>query len=432
MKLPRLRLSRWVRFEAALAALIVAFCDLHGQELRGRLSSTFYGFERAPGYEATSQHIRYYQTLDLSATKIAGRNLSLHLYGLANTDLRGNTVDDPRFWLYSAYLRYDFPMGEVRLGRQRIFAGVGFGTLDGVFTRFGLLEKTELEAFAGLQMPLVHGVKLDSWNESHMLGGRLRSTGWQRTRLAVSFVQKSRARKVYLLPGEYTAHRWLLEKISALQQRRVGIDLWQQTGRAEWSGRLDYDLLLNRLQRAEGNIRTRFGKLEVGGDYIFRNPLVDGNSIFSVFSQKSSQEMAARLLYAFSREVGLFGRVAYLAFEEESSLRFAVGIRARGGTLGVAHQSGYGGDRWGLTGDYHWRLDRRLWLHVSSNYSTYQEYGLDGEWEHTLAEILGLTWLPARGLRVDMELQGLQNRHVDVDVRALLRVTYGFRTRIAG
>ena len=95
--------------------------------------------------------------------------------------------------------------------------------------------------------------------------------------------------------------------------------------------------------------------------------------------------------------------------------------------LGLAHQSGYGGDRWGVVGDYRWRLNKRLWFHVGSNYNTYRYYGLDGDWEHTLAGIAGVTFFPRRGVRLDLEAHGLQNEHVNSDLRILLRATYGFR-----
>ncbi len=411
-----------------LVPLFALLRSASGQSLQGRSTTALYAFERAPGPSGESQHLRGYQTLDLTISRLGWRGLSFHLYGFASTDLRSNTVDDPRLWLYSAYLRYDFQGGELRIGRQRVFAGVGFGTVDGISGRYLWDGRAEAEAYAGLQMPLTEGLKVDSWDESHMFGGRLRSAAWQKTRLAMSFVQKSRARKVYLTPGEFTANRWLLEKISALQQRRLGFDAWHSFGPAELSARLDYDLLWNRVQRAECNARGNLGKVEVGLDYIFRNPLVDWNSIFGVFSQRSNQEIAGRVLYVLSREVGLFARAAWIGLEGESSRRFSLGLRARGGTLGLAHQSGYGGDRWGLVGDYRWKVNKKLWLHVSSDYNTYRYYGLDAEWEYTLAGTVGATWYPSRGLRLDLEFQGLQNPHLDSDLRALLRASYSFRT----
>lgn len=413
---------------AGLAANLLSGWHTDAQTVRGRFSSTLYGLERVPGEQGTVQHLRAYQTLNLTVSRLAGPRLSIQVYGLVNTDLRGNGVDDPRVWLYNAYLRYAFGKGEVRLGRQRVFAGVGFGTIDGLRLKTSWLPAVDADVFAGTQMPLTEGVNVDSWSDSHMFGVRLGSTRWERTRLAVSFVQKSRARKVYLAPGEFTANRWLLEKISALQQRRIGLDVWQGFGTlASASARLDYDLLQRQVHRAEVNGRANFGKLQLGMDYIFRNPLVDGNSIFSVFSQNSNHEIALRGIYSFSPSLGLFARVATIAFEEESTLRVSLGLRAQGGMVGLAHQSGYGGNRWGVVGDYRWRITRRLWLHLGSNYNTYRYYGLDGDWEHTLAGIAGATIYPMRQLRVDLELHGLQNRHVDSDLRFLLRAVYGVR-----
>ena len=400
------------------------------QSINARLNTAVYTWQSVPGTDSSANHVRGYQVVNLSVGRIFTPRLSFHTYAAVMSDFASNILDDPRTWLYDAYFSYVLPKAEVRLGRQRVFAGVGFGTIDGVRVLAGLFGRAELDVFAGSQMPLKTDFSIDSWDDSHMFGARLRSVAWRRTRLSLSYVEKARARKTYVAPGEFTADTWLLTKINALQQRRIGVDVWQGLGASSsLAARLDYDLLQSRVQRAEVNGRTALGSFQFGLDYIFRNPLVDANSIFSVFAQESNWEVAGRVLYLFTPATGVFVRLAHVGLEGASTNRITFGFRSKGGYLGLSTNNGYGGDRWGVVGDYRWRLSKKLWLNLGSNYGIYRYYGLDGDWEHTLAAYLGASYWLRRGFRLDAELQGLQNRHVSSDLRFLLRLNTNLRKR---
>ena len=188
-----------------LPAMLLFGTPGHAQTFNGRFTTAVYAFQRAPGSSGTADHLRAYQTVNLTLARLLDSRLSLQVYGFINTDLLANTVDDPRIWLYNAYLKYLGHFGQVRLGRQRVFAGVGFGTIDGIRLIGRVTRYAELDIFAGTQMPLTEGIGLDSWKDSHMFGVRLRTMRWERTRVSLSFVEKSRSRRVYLQPGEFTA-----------------------------------------------------------------------------------------------------------------------------------------------------------------------------------------------------------------------------------
>ena len=425
------------RFAAALLLLAVATLGLgigtggvQARSVRARLNTAVYTWQSVPGTAGSATHVRVYQVVNLNVGRIVTPRLSFHMYTAAVSDLNSKILGDPRFWLYSAYFRYHLPAAEIRLGRQRVFAGVGFGTIDGLRLIGRAFGRVEIDVFGGPRIPLDNGFGVTAFSGNGMWGGRLRTIGWQNTRIALSFVEKNRQRFAVLEPREFVTDCTLLKAVNSLEQRRVGLDVWQHFGEETSLGiRLDYDLLMRRVQRAELNGRTSLGSLRLGIDYIFRNPLVNANSIFSVFAQESNWEVAGRVLYFFTPSTGVFVRVAHVELEGISTNRVTFGLRAKGGYLGLSTNSGYGGDRWGLVGDYRWRLSKKLWLNLGSNYGIYRYYGLDGDWEHTLAAYFGVTCWLRRGLRLDAEVQGLQNQHVSSDLRFVVRLSTVLRKR---
>ncbi|NOZ56645.1 MAG: hypothetical protein GXO73_07645 [Calditrichaeota bacterium] len=415
---------------AAVFGLAGTTRHARAQSVRARLNTAVYTWQSVPGATGSATHVRAYQVVNLTVGRIVTPRLSFHAYTAVMSDLSGKILDDPRAWLYNAYFRLALRGAEIRLGRQRVFAGVGFGTIDGLRVIARAFKRVEVDVFGGPRMPLDNGFGISDAGDNAMWGGRLRTIGWRNTRVALSFVEKHRVRHASLDPSEFLVDYQLLKAVNSLEQRRVGLDIWQGFGRKTSLGaRLDYDLLMSRIQRAEVNARAGVGSFQFGLDYIFRNPLVDANSIFSVFAQESNWEVAGRVLYFFTPSTGVFVRVAHVGLEGISTNRVTFGFRSKGGYLGLSSNSGYGGDRWGVVGDYRWRLSKRLWLNLGSNYGIYRYYGLDGDWEHTLAAYFGATTWLRRGLRLDAELQGLQNRHVDSDLRFLVRLSTTLRKR---
>jgi len=400
------------------------------QTIHGRLTTTFYAFQRHELNGETLNNLRAYQLLSFTVANLGSPRLSFRAYALWNSDLRAAIRDDPRIWVYQAYFRYKSRFGELRLGRQRIFAGVGIGTIDGVRLKLRVSRLADVEAYLGTQLPLSASRGFDSWKDSHMFGLSLSSRVGSQTYIGVSFVQKNRTPRPYREPGLFTGEQWLLYQGSSLQQRRVGLDLRHAFGpRASASGRFDFDLIHRRFHRVELNGRLGSRRVHIGLDYIFRNPIVDANSIFSVFAQRSNAEIAGRVIYYFKRTLGVLVRFAHVMFEGKDTQRFTVALQLKRGYVGFNYQSGYGGNRGGIVGDLRYPVTRKIWLRVGSNYVRYRLYGLGDEYSTALAGILGLNIRLARTLWLDVEGQGLQNRGLRSDFRLRVQVSYRFARR---
>jgi hypothetical protein len=420
------------------AALVVAVClglalasdaGAAGPAVDGRLTTGFYILERDPGSEGETHHLRLYESLTLNARRVGSPRISLHTQMTYANDLGDGFTDDPRFWVSSAYLNWRHRFGFLHAGRQFVWGGAASGRLDGLRLRAVREGWSVVDLFAGVRSSLDLRDGLDSWSDSHMFGGRWQWTHWRRTELAASFVQMSRAPKPYRAAGVYSEDDyWLHHEVSSLRQRLVGLEASQTISpRMALQGRLDFDLPGKQVRLGELVGRWTAGRAQVSGEYVYRSPYIDANSIFSVIGA-ANQEAAGRLYLGLGQGMGVFARVTHLFLDGDSGTRGTLGLRAGGGSIGLTAADGYGGDRWALTGFYAWRVHRTVRLRLGSNYGSYHPLGSDGDREDALVGTVGATWQPRAAFDLDAELQGLQNEMVDSDMRLMLRATYRFRT----
>ena len=101
----------------------------HGLTIGGRLTSSVYGYEGQQN--ATTRHVRTHQGLRLDVGRMAVPELSLHLYLRGTTDVSRRAETDPRLRIYHAYVKWEKNRYSLHLGRQRVSAGVGYGSIDG-------------------------------------------------------------------------------------------------------------------------------------------------------------------------------------------------------------------------------------------------------------------------------------------------------------
>jgi hypothetical protein len=420
-----------------LGLALQASAGTAGPSLDGHLTTGCYVLQRVPGCEGETDHVRLYESLTLNARRVGNPRVSLHTQATYANDFGDGLTDDPRLWLSSAYLNWRFHTGFVYAGRQFVWAGAASGRLDGLRLRAVREGWSVVDLFAGVRSGLDVRDGIDSWSDSHMVGGRWQWTHWRRTELAASFVQMSRAPRPYRAAGLYSEDDyWLRHEVSALRQRLVGLEVSQTVSpRLALQGRLDFDMPGKQVRLGEAVGRWTAGRAQVSGEYTYRSPYIDANSIFSVIGGSADQEAAGRVYVGLGQGTGFFARVTHLFLDGDSGTRGTVGLRAGDGSIGLTAADGYGGDRWALTGSYAWRVHRALRLRLGSNYGSYRPIDTGGHREEALVGTVGATWRPRAALDLDAELQGLQNDKVDSDVRLMLRATYRFRTgreRLAG
>ncbi|MFQ6114979.1 MAG: hypothetical protein ACE5NG_13015 [bacterium] len=398
------------------------------QSFNARFSTSFYSWERHLTDSISEDHLRIYQTAQITIGQLASNRLSFHLYGQAAQDVAKNADDDPIPRLYNAYFQWQERKGiiqKVKIGRQRVYSGVAYGTIDGLdlTVRAGKLFK--FGGFVGFLVPFSNEIELDEWDDSHAFGVRASTNKILGTKILVSFMQRNRRPAAYSAPGRYTQR---ILSFKSLEQRLVGIDIYRTINRKISAyGRFDYDLEQKRVRRGQLEIRiSPRQNLELAGEFFHRAPLIAANSIFTIFELNTTQEVALRANYRFKKDWFLNGNVGILLYDGDETVRFGFGLRCKYGYFGYNFRRGYGGQNNGLYATLNYPLTSKLGLLASTGIARYSLFDEDADKNTSLTGSLGFNYRAGKHFSVNFLGQGLRNRFFSNDFRFFARANYWF------
>lgn len=416
------------KLKRLLATLVVLVLPLqiNGQSINARFSTSFYSWERHPAESLSENHFRLYQTAQITMGQLASNRLSFHLYGQASQDIAESADADPIPRLYNAYFLWKERKGvvdKVKLGRQRVYSGVAYGTIDGLDLNLRIGKRFRVGGFIGVLVPFSNNIEIDDWNDGHAFGLRLSTNNLLGTRILVSFMQRNRRPVAYSAPGQFTQKKLTFE---SLEQRLVGLDAYRKLSRKLSAyGRLDYDIEQERVRRGQFELRfAPTNKLQVTGEFFHRAPLISANSIFSVFTQKTTQDVGLRVNYGFKKNWSFSGRFGIQLFEGDETVRFGLGLRSKYGYLGYSFRRGYGGQTNGLVASLNYPLTQKLGFMASTGFSRYGLFDENTNKSTSLAGSFGFNYRPHKNLSVDLLGQGVRNRFYSNDFRFFAKATY--------
>lgn len=420
-----------------IAILVASFClpaGVMSQTLSGRLTSSFYSFERSDTSNVTSTHARGFQGFQLD---YRSKNILLRSYGQFDGDFNTQLAGDGKVRLYNLFLQYNSPDRRllVKLGRQPVFGGFTFGTVDGVQLRAKLTNWLRLKAFGGGLMPSDQRIKLiDDVENNHLLGGQATLQPRTDLRLRLSFMDKKRSRAGYTALRSDSVGNVFTQEINPTDQAyRLGtLDLSWQNQKTSIYARSDLDLYANKLSRAEVSVHSEVSAaLTLSGAYTFRSPRLPWNSIFSVFDVENNHEIEGGFYYHRTPSLAVYFNAAGILYEEDSSLRGTLGFEANHLNLSYVHRSGYAGVLDGLNGAFSYPLrDGKLLPQVQLSWASYKVDENAAERETLLASAIGLLMRPHKFMTIDAHVQFLRNRFYSNDMRVLLRYQYWFFTNL--
>ncbi len=397
-----------------------------------RFTTAMYNWQRFDTDTTTSKHLRLYQLGSLDMNQLFGkRGISLHAYLGYSSDLGETAGNDPQNLLYHFYLDWKNLPGKarLRLGRQRIYAGVGYGTLDGLSLRFKITRRITILGYAGLLAPALNAAKFEKWDDSHMIGGQVVASPHKSFKVSLSYVRRNRLPIRYKLPGRFTQERLTFQ---SLQNELFGADV-RYTGlpRVNIYARLDYDLGFYRIRRADFTANYRLNdKMRFGAQLIHRNPYQNLNSIFSVFTQYGYDEYAMNLHYRFNPSMSISARAGTRVYEGDSGLYFGGGFYWRNQYIGYYHRSGYEGEGDNLVLQSRIPFRGNFELYFGGNVFSYKlNPGYEGDRDLAIAGNLGCTYRPKSWANIDLQVQTLRNQRYDSDIRFFLRATYWYFRR---
>ncbi|MDP6014563.1 MAG: hypothetical protein QF689_01090 [Candidatus Latescibacteria bacterium] len=384
-----------MRFSICLLALLLVSAPATAVTIDGRATGSAYAYEGGLTDSTASTFVRSHGAIRLQAADLGHRGLSLSTYLRGTTDLSEAADDDPAVRVYNLYLRYKDRYAEIRAGRQRVSAGVGYGTIDGA--RIDLKRyDVGLTLFGGAQIP-VNGHGLGALSNAYLWGLRLRSNRLAGVKVAVSYADRERDPIQYGVAGRFSG---FLGQPEAIRRQLIGAEASRRFGLHSLRARLDYDLQDETVRR--GELSGRIGlsaDVAVQAGWRHREPSVYRGSIFSVFPSQGYNEWSLRAHYRLSSDIALSAHAATLIYDDDSTQR--LGLSASFGrhlTIGYRRYQGYAGGSDGLSGSLLYSLGRTLTLRGDLDLSSFERFEAEDS-DGLVTAVAGLSWRLGRRSR---------------------------------
>ncbi len=411
-----------------IAILVATASPSYPQTINARFTTAAYAWEQQEIDSSKANHFRFYQLAQLSIGRLGLPNLSFHTYVQFSNDFSEQAVADPRWWIYNCYfdLKNVAHAIDIGLGRQRIYAGVGYGTVDGLQLQYRLKDYFKIKFYVGTLAPTAKSTELRDFNSDNLTYGfHLTSNKLKKIRLGLSYARQSVEPIQYRSSGLFTGSFRLEHPIAAWQKELVGLDVSSQvSSKLRLNGRLDFNVLAENVKRGEFGGRYQIHRnLELGLDYIYRTPFIDQNSIFSVFEINPNQELALQGRYRWN-DYQFFLTAANVILKDDTNLRLGLGCSWKSLYLGYHRRAGYGGDSDGLTFNFSYPVLPNLSVTLGSNFASYRFSEFSNSRDQAIAGVLGVDYSPTKNLTLQAEGQVLNNKIFSHDARFFFKGSY--------
>ncbi len=402
---------------------------LSSQVLDGKLSTSFYGWERQDTTMGGTQYLRGYENVQVN---FGTGSVSFHTYIQGSSDLQNKMSGDPRLKMFNTYVDVRDIAGSIaiRLGRQQVYAGVNYGTVDGVKLQAAPSSKLRLMLYGGGLAPA--DLRTDFFNnvaDNFQVGGYLLFQLSPRTHLSLSYMNRHRESKPYEA-FRYDANMGLVPTMIDYGSRANQYLSFSgdYTSQELWLfGRVDYDINFEDLSRLELTSRYQISPtLGLVAEGYYRKSQIAYNSYFSLLERSATGEFVIGADYAINTNMNLLFRYSGVVYEDDFGMRVITGISCRYLTFSYTKDLSYDGELDGFSGRLRYPVfDGKVVPNVGAAYSRYAL--ADGiEKLSTLALSGGLTVRPWKMISLDVQGQYLTNRIYSSDMRLFARVNYWF------
>jgi hypothetical protein len=416
-----------------LIAFLLALPDaLNAQFVTGRLSTSVYGLEKYDTVNVSSTVARGIQTLQLS---IAQGDVSLQTYlsGALSVDQSFGTSGEIR--ARNLFLQWkNVTKGlDMNFGRIPVFAGVGIGAVDGALLRARMMnDELSCVAYGGANVrPDSRSSGTDNLSQNFFIGGQVIGTMVPDMRIGISYMNRNIERDAYiaLRPDSlYNSVAVLIQPDSRAQQK-VGVDArYSKSENFYTYGRYDYDLNLKRSLRGELKSRLAVSTdIAFTGNFIYREPQLDYNSIFTIFPTSSIRELEGGVEYAVSPSIRTYSRFGIVKYTDDQSRRLSIGVNSEYAAFSYSGTNGYAGllSNYDLQGMYP-LFERKFVPMIGASFSRvrYDAYAADGQ--NIYGGIFGFAFRPMPSFSLETQMQWLRTPIANNDVRFFGTINYWF------
>jgi hypothetical protein len=365
-------------------------------------------------------------------------NISLHTYFQGFTGFGSVVSNGPSVRLYNFYLKASKLANilDVSLGRQPVYAGVGIGTIDGLLSRLQFADgRVVFLGYAGAVPPPYQKVAvIEHVNNNFMLGGQVIALPISGGRVSLSYMNRQTEQPAYFAIRQDSLNNAIGTFVTPepYSDQFVGVDASYRVGApVSVYGRYEYDV--NYKQISRGQIFSRVSvtdQLALTGEYIYRSPRIPFHSYFSIFPRNSVEEIEGGVEYDLGSLWRVFGRLARVSYTFDDNRRYTAGVSGEYGTASYSGSTGFDGKLNSFSAQLFYPLFERTFVPTLG--VAYADYRLSGDApaEHAFEGIIGSTVRPVPAFSFDLQLQLLNNRIVEHDVRFFARIVYWFSEQL--
>jgi hypothetical protein len=411
---------------------------LQAQMLNGRFVTSAYGWERQMENGESTSHLRAYENVQLN---IGAGDISFHTYLQGYTDLGDGIKGDPGLRVFNAYLRIKnlLDVFDIKLGRQALFAGVSYGTIEGAQVKARVADGVEVMAYGGGLTPPGQTLEYQytaNLEDNWQLGGQVLLYLIKNTKIGLSYMNRHRETSAFYAwrPDAQMDLQETLIDYGSRANQYGSINVAHSGGNMWLFGRFDYDFNFERTSRAE--VAATYQAMPTLGlslSLAHREPVIAWNSYFALLEASAHQEAVLGIDYHIHPRLTLMGRVSTVMYEDDDALRVSLGAANKYASLMYTKDVSYDGDLDGFNLHFTYPLlDGKLVPHVGAVYSTYAlaaNLNDATNWNaraSTWVGVAGTTFRPMKSVSIDLQGQYMTNRIYKSDMRAFARVSYWF------
>ncbi|NPV12353.1 MAG: hypothetical protein HPY57_11245 [Ignavibacteria bacterium] len=413
--------------------LLALFLPIFAQNFNGRISSTFYTFERAESKDVSNKFLRSYQYGQFNLNKDW---FTLRTTLIVEQDLIKKIKYDPRVRLFNLYAeaRDILNIATIKIGRQPLYHSVASGLFDGVSLDLKYW-KLKLSGYYGGNVPAYQKFGLISdWGNNYLFGGKLQGQ-FGNLFLGIGYLNKNYNSENYLTTrlDENLNPITVLVQPGSTQFEFVNAEAGYDLNKISLNSRLFYDLNFDKVSRFEfSGDANLFRNLSLNLYYAYREPLIRYNSYFTIFESvvQNNQEIEVGLNYRLNSSISFTGKYGLVKYSDDNSSRVSLGVVTPFGMVSYAKNFGYAGELDAVSLYSNYRLFNGLMTpSLGLGYSSYKLSSSSLK-NSTLYFLAGTNIRPWRILSFDLQAQYLNNKIYKNDFRFLFKINYWFNTNL--
>ncbi|MBI2427872.1 MAG: hypothetical protein HYV29_03590 [Ignavibacteriales bacterium] len=415
-------------------ALLIVSLSASAQLFNGRLTTSLYGFQGRDTALAKQTYLRAYENIYLTA---GSGDVSFNMNAMVSNDFGSTLATDPELRVSSLLVkvRKIGGLADLSVGRQFIYAGAGYGLIDGMTVNLRMWENTlYITGYGGTNVIHSRDIRSQWIGDNGMFGGQLVIAPVENGSIGVSYANKRKIRKPYEAVRADSLFNPQIVVINSLPlaEELASLDAeYDFAERVFVQAKTEYDFDKEDVSKIQAFTRVRAtDQFSATVEYIFREPRVAYNSIFSVFNVNSTKEIEGGVEFRPMAKTFLFARFANVEYIDENSQRLAVGGTYDFISASYTQNFGYAGELNGISLQAVYpMMERMLTPMLGVGYASYKHAKEDPS--NTVLNLnVGAVYRPMQSLSTDLQLQWMQNPQFDSDMRLFVKFTYWFNERM--